>query len=115
MLQATENVFNKYNEPTKSCLLAMHKIAIDFNSEMSEGMKYGMPLINYKGKMFCYLWVDKKTSYPYYLMVKGDKLKHSQLEKGDRKKMCILTINPNNDIDISIINEVFSEALSLYK
>lgn len=93
-------------------MFAMHHIAIQYNDEMGEDLKYGMPLITYKGKPFCYLWMDKKTKYPYYLMVKGDKISHPALEQGDRKRMKVLLVNPNEDLPVETINEVFTLAMS---
>lgn len=115
MLQAIENVFVKYSEPTQSCLFALHNIALNYNEEMKEDIKYGMPLISYKGKPFCYIWVDKKTKYPYLLIVRGNLINHPDLEIGDRKKMKTLPINPNEDIPIEKVIEVFDLAVKHYK
>jgi hypothetical protein len=65
--------------------------------------------------MFCYLWVDKKTSEPYLLMVEGKHLNHPQLEAGKRERMKILRIDSNNDIDIPTIETILGEALDLYR
>lgn len=114
MLQSIYSVFIQNDEQVQNCLFAMHHIAIQYNDEMGEDLKYGMPLITYKGKPFCYLWMDKKTKYPYYLMVKGDKISHPALEQGDRKRMKILPIVPNNDIPIETVYAVFDMAIALY-
>lgn len=112
MLQTIHTVFIQNDEPVRSCLFAMHQIALQYSDDMGEDLKYGMPLITCKGKPFCYLWTDKKTKYPYYLMVQGNKINHPALEQGDRKRMKILPINPNNDIPIETIKEVFTLAMS---
>jgi hypothetical protein len=114
MLQAIENVFTKYEEPTQSCLFALHNITLKYNNQMAEGLKYGMPVITYNGKPFCYLWVDKKNYYPYLLIVKGDMIEHPDLEKGDRKKMKTFTVNPHEDIPVGKIYEIFELAIGLY-
>jgi len=108
MLQATENIFIKTAEPTQSCLFALHTIVLKYDAQMGEDFKYGIPL------QFCYIWVDKKTQYPYLLMVKGNKIEHPDLEKGDRKQMKILTINPNKDIPMKKIDAIFKMAMTLY-
>lgn len=115
MLNAIDNVFIKHNEPTKSCLYAIHTIVLGYDKNFGEDIKYGMPLITYKGKPFCYIWVDKKTKYPYLLIVRGDKIHHPYLEQGDRKRMKTFTINPNEDIPVEKIGEIFKLAMALYK
>ncbi len=115
MLQAVENIFSKIDEPARSCLYGLHSIALRYDEQMGEDCKYGMPLITYKGKPFCYLWVDKKTNHPYLLMVRGDKINHPALEQGDRKKMKTFTVDPNVDIPIEEIDEIFRMAMKLYK
>ncbi len=63
----------------------------------------------------CYLWRDKKSNEPYILMVEGKHLHHPKLEKGDRKRMKILRIDPNKDIDIELIHLILEKALDLYR
>ncbi|PKV50666.1 uncharacterized protein DUF1801 [Aquimarina sp. MAR_2010_214] len=103
------------NEPNKSCLLTMRDIIFNQDKNITETRKYGMPCFCYKGKMFCYLWVDKKTNEPYFLMVEGKHLDHPQLETGDRARMKIFRIDPNNDLPISTINLILNQALDLYR
>jgi len=74
-----------------------------------------MPCFCYKNKMFCYLWIDRKTLEPYMLFVEGQHLKHRKLEVGSRKRMKILRINPNKDIPINIIKGLLNQALDLYR
>ena len=102
-------------EPNKSCLLAMRDILLNIDKDVSETRKYGMPCFCYKGKAFCYLWTDKKSNDPYFLMVEGKHLNHHQLEAGDRSRMKIFRIAPNKDLPISNIHFVLNEALDLYR
>lgn len=106
--------FDKH-EPNKSCLLTMRSIILNQDEDITETRKYGMPCFCYKGKMFCYLWVDKKTHEPYFLMVEGKHLDHPQLETGDRARMKIFRIDPNNDLPVSTINLILNQALDLYR
>jgi len=69
----------------------------------------------YRGKAFCYLWKDKKTNEPYFLLVEGKRLSHAVLEAGDRKRMKILRVSPTEDLPIEVITAVLKEALLLYK
>ena len=102
-------------EPNRSCLLAMRDIVLKSDDEVEETRKYGMPCFCYRGKAFCYLWTDKKTDEPYFLMVEGKHLNHPSLEFGDRARMKTLSVNPNDDLPIETINAVLIEALNLYK
>lgn len=102
-------------EPNKSCLLALRKIALDQDPEISETQKYGMPCFCYKKKMFCYLWIDKKSNEPYFLMVEGNRLDHPKLEKGTRSRMKILRIDPNRNLPVTLIRSILKQALDLYR
>tara|TARA_R110002049_G_scaffold9962_1_gene49627 strand:+ start:6966 stop:7172 length:207 start_codon:yes stop_codon:yes gene_type:complete len=53
-------------EPNKSCLLAMRGIVLNYGKKITETRKYGMPCFCYKGKMFCYIWIDKKNQWPLF-------------------------------------------------
>jgi hypothetical protein len=102
-------------EPQKSCLLAMRDIVLAYDSHISETTKYGMPCFCYKGKMFCYLWMDKKSLEPYFLMVEGKHLEHPALEVGSRARMKIFRVDPNKDLPIIAIDLIMNQALNLYK
>jgi hypothetical protein len=115
MIRELDQFYAKKEEPNKSCLLALRAIILQQDEAISETRKYGMPCFCYKGKMFCYLWVDKKTGEPYLLMVEGVHLEHSNLEKGTRKRMKILRVNSTKDLEIALIEEILKEALDLYR
>ncbi|MCM5528434.1 DUF1801 domain-containing protein [Parasegetibacter sp. NRK P23] len=115
MLEELHNFYLSKEEPNKSCLLALREIILTLAPNITETRKWGMPCFCYKKKMFCYLWTDKKTDEPYILMVEGKYLEHPALEKGSRSRMKILRINPNKDLPIKTIEEIFQKALDLYK
>ncbi len=102
-------------EPNKGCLLSLRDIILKQDENITETTKYGMPCFCYRKKMFCYLWVDKKTGEPYILFVEGQYLKHSGLEIGNRSRMKIFRINPNKDIPISTLEMLLNKALDLYR
>ena len=105
----------KKEEPLRSCLLAMRDLIIEFDSSISETRKYGMPCFIYNGKAFCYLWIDKKTFEPYYLIVDGNKLDHPELESGDRARMKIFRVSPDKDLPVATIFEIFEATKALYE
>lgn len=101
------------SEPNRGCFLAMRQVVLSSSSEVVETLKYGAPCFILKGKPFCYLWKEKKSDHPYFLMVDGKLLNHPELEAGDRKKMKILRVDPNQDLDIVTIKEVLMEAIEI--
>lgn len=103
------------DEPNKSCLLTLRNIILNQDENITETTKYGMPCFCYKKKMFCYLWIDKKTNEPYILFVEGKYLDHAALEVGDRSRMKILRINPNKDFPLQLIVLLLNDALNLYR
>jgi len=115
MISQSEEFYIGHKEPNKGCLLALRQIILEQDPNITETTKYGMPCFCYNGKMFCYLWVDKKTKEPYLLMVEGKHLDHPELERGDRSRMKILRLNSNLDLPIETIDLILNQALDLYR
>jgi len=114
-LSQTDNFYLNQPEPNKSCLLALRDTILQQDQHITATIKYGMPCFCYKGKMFCYLWVDKKTQAPYILFVEGKHLHHPKLETGTRKRMKTFTINPNKDLPLATIQTLLQQAIALYQ
>lgn len=114
-MEADNAFYFDKQEPQKSCLLAMRDIILDYDPHISETTKYGMPCFCYKGKMFCYLRMDKKSHEPYFLMVEGKHLEHPNLETGSRARMKIFKVDPNKDLPMLDINLIMNQALDLYR
>lgn len=110
-----DSYYLRKEEPAKSCLLALRDVILNYDPNISETRKYGMPCFCYKKKMFCYLWTDKKTDEPYMLMVEGKHLNHPKLEIGKRSRMKIFRLDPNNDLPIATIKLILKQALDLYR
>ena len=102
-------------EPNRSCLQALRSIILRQDENITETRKWGMPCFCFRKNMFCYLWQDKKTNEPYILMVEGKYLDHPQLEVGNRSRMKIFRINPNEDLPIQVIELILNQALDLYR
>jgi len=102
------------DEPLKSCLLYLREHILAFDKNITEAWKYSMPFFCYKGKMFCYLWVNKKTRQPYLGIVEGRKIEHSLLITEKRSRMKIMNIDAGRDIPVNSINEVLKMAIDLY-
>lgn len=114
-MKPSDNFYISQEEPIKSCLLAMRSILLESDPNVSETKKYGMPCFCFYNKMFCYLWIDKKTNNPYYLFVEGKHLKHPMLKSEVRKRMKVLHINPHKNLQVVMIRNIITQALDLYK
>lgn len=115
MIEPLHNYYLNKKEPNKSCLLALRSIILNQDTNITETQKWRMPCFCYKKKMFCYLWTDKKTDQPYMLMVEGKYLDHPELEKGERSRMKIFRVNPNQDLPVKTIEDILQKALNLYR
>ncbi len=115
MIDELEKYYFSKKEPNRSCLLALRSVILKQSDEITETMKWRMPCFCFRKKMFCYLWVDKKTEEPYILMVEGKHLDHPELEVGNRSRMKIFRINPNRDLPITTMELILNQALDLYR
>jgi uncharacterized protein YdhG (YjbR/CyaY superfamily) len=115
MEKTIQNFYLFENEPVSSCLLALKAIIQAHDQNLEASMKYGMPFFSYGGNMFCYLWVDKKTQFPYIGMVEGYKIDHPLLIADKRSRIKIIDFNPNEDLPIDTINEILKLGIDLYK
>jgi hypothetical protein len=100
-------------EPDKSCLLALRSYIVQSDKNITEAWKYRMPFFCYKGKMFCYLWVNKKSKLPYVGFVDGKLMSHPKLLVEKRSRMKILLIDPSKDIPVTLIKSILKEAIKL--
>jgi hypothetical protein len=115
MLRDIDNFYLSKADPAKSCLMALRDLILDYDKEITATWKYKMPVFYYKGKMFCYLWIDKKTGWPYLGMVEGNKIDHPKLIQGNRSRMKIMMIDPNKDLPVKTIKAIFNSAIKLYR
>lgn len=115
MQSQLQDFYASKDESTQSCLFALRDIILEFNPEITETVKYGMPCFVYGKKHFCYLWTDKKSGHPYILIVEGNNIDHPSLIQGDRKRMKELPVDPGKDIPVKIIYDIFNLALTYYK
>ncbi|WP_417602570.1 DUF1801 domain-containing protein [Owenweeksia hongkongensis] len=111
--QEIDNFYLNLTEPNRGCMLSLRDIISNYHPDITQEWKYRLPFFYLKGKMFCYLWVDKKTTHPYIGFTDGGKMEHPSLIQGDRKRMKILLIDPNNDIPLNLLKEILNEALAL--
>jgi len=108
-----QNFYLEQEEPLGSCFVGLREIILSFDEQMSEHWKWKLPFFCFKGKNLCYLWKEKKTDIPYIGFVEGQQIEHHSLEQGDRKRMKILKVDPNDDLPLVFIQEVLKEAIEL--
>lgn len=73
---------------------------------MEESWKWSLPSYSYRGKHFCYIWIDKKTKMPYIGFKNSHLVEHPELILGNRKLFKTYMIDPSKDIDIQTLNEI---------
>ncbi|NNE15296.1 MAG: DUF1801 domain-containing protein [Saprospiraceae bacterium] len=114
MTSTIDNFYITQEEPNKSCLMALRQIILNMDDKVTPEWKYNMPMFYYKKKMFCYVWVDKKTNYPYLGLVEGKEVDHPHLVQGKRSRMKIFNINPHEDLPITDIKKVLTTLIKFY-
>lgn len=114
MLTELESFFRLKPEPQQSCLYFLRSIITNFDPEIRETYKWKLPFYTLKGKMFCYLWIDKKNDQPYICFTKGNELDHPLLVQGERKKMKAFYVDPYEDIDVKTLTELLNLAREKY-
>jgi len=111
--QEIDSFYLNLPEPNRGCMLSLRHILSNCHPDITQEWKYRLPFFYLRGKMFCYLWVDKKTKHPYIGFTDGGKMSHPLLVQGDRKRMKILLIDPEEDVPIKTLQKVLDEALEL--
>ncbi len=114
MISELDGYYLSKEEPVRSYLLALRHHILNYDDFISETWTHRMPMFRYKGKLLCYLWIDKKTYQPYLGIYKGIDIEHPLLGLGNRNKMKVLNFNAEEDIPFDLINEIFGMAAKLY-
>ena len=114
-MEKMDHFYLDYEEPIKSCLLALRDIILRQNPEISAAWKYGMPFFYFRGKMFCYLWVRKKSGQPYLGIVEGKHFDQPFLLQEKRSRIKIMLFDPTEDLPLETIELILQQALKLYQ
>ena len=114
MISELDAYYVSKEEPVRSTLLAIRSYILDYNEYMTETWTHRMPMFRYRGKLFCYLWTDKKTYHPYLGIYRGIEIDHPNLDLGNRNKMKVMYFDPEKDVPTKIIGEIFDLAIKLY-
>ena len=113
-MKPIDNFYLEKKEPIKSCLLALKSMIINYHPDIEPRWYYRLPCFMYKNQIFCYLWVDKKTNFPYIAIGKGVHIDHPDLIQGNRTFVKLLLVDPSKDIPQKKIYDIFDLAMQLY-
>jgi len=114
MLRPIDQWYLDKEEPARSCLQVLREYVLQLHPSINEAWKYRMPFFTINGKMFCYLWTDKKTGAPYIGIVEGNKINEPLLVQEKRARMKIFVIDPAKDLPMKDISRVMKKVLKLY-
>lgn len=114
-MKALDNFYLRQEESVRGVFLALKELILVQDKEVTSELKYGMPFFCYKGKMFCYLWVNKKTGQPYIGLVEGKYFTQPFLLQEKRSRMKIMLLDPNRDLPVQTISTLIKQALDLYR
>lgn len=114
-MKALDDFYFRQEEPVRAVFLVLKELILGQDKNVTNELKYGMPFFCYKGKMFCYLWVNKKTGQPYIGLVEGKYFTQPFLLQEKRSRMKIMLLDPNRDLPVQTINTVIKQALDLYR
>ena len=113
-MKELDQFYYNTEEPTKSCFLALRDYILSLHPAITPEWKYKLPFFYFKGKMFCYLWKDKKTKQPYLAFMKAPFLQHPDLYLGDKKMVKKLFLNPEEDLPIETIKDISEQFFALF-
>lgn len=112
MLKPADDFFMRQQEPAKTCLAFLRALIMCSAAGVHEKMSYGMPFYYMGGQRFCYLWVHKATGMPYIGAVNGASIDFPGLEAGDRTRMKVYYVDPEQDVPVAEINQLLKLAIA---
>ena len=114
MLHQLAIFYAEQSEPNQGFMLGLRQIILNYDASVTEHWKWKIPFFYYRNKPFCYIWRDAKTNNPYLGIVKAAHIENKHLIKGNRKTMKIFPFDPNKDIPVDDIYEIFEMLKPLY-
>lgn len=103
-----DSYFLSKPEPQQSCLLFLRHYILSFNKNFSEHYKFKIPFYYFNNKWCCYLSISKKTQQIYIGFIQGYQLQHPKLVSEGRKQIKVFYIDPEKDIDIKSLKQIFN-------
>ncbi len=109
LVNPLEHYYDKQNDETKACLLALKSIIISVDPEIVHFRKYQIPFFRYKDFAISFLWVNKKKILLGFVQDKKVIPQRDGLRQKDR--ISTLEINPLEDIPIDEIKHRIRELI----
>jgi hypothetical protein len=109
----THNFFHTLEEPYQSCLLFLRNFILESSENISESWKSHTPFYYYRKKWIVFISYHPKTKVIYIAFVDGAKISHPLLVGEGRKKMKILYIDPEKDIEVRALKQIMKKAIDL--
>lgn len=113
MKDLLNNNFFSSTEPQRSCLLFLRDFILGYSNNVSEKWSNNTPFYYLKKKSLCFISYDPKTKIIYISFTKGFLITHKALVSEGRKKARIIYVDPEKDIDLKTLKQVFDMACSL--
>jgi hypothetical protein len=113
MLQQPENYFHSLPEPERGCLLFLRDFLLAYPVKLEESWKNHTPFYYCNKKWIGWINYDPKTRGIYISFANGNKMDHPKLVSEGRKKMKILHVDPNRDVDINSLGEILKQVTVL--
>lgn len=113
-MKELDHFYDSLDEPYYSCYWAIKNWILQNDENFTQEWKYQLPFFYYKKKPFCYLWKDSKSQTPYIGFSHGFMVEHFALEKGDRTRIKILRIDPDLDLPVEQMREIFELIKTTY-
>ena len=107
-LTALEHYYEKQNELTRECLLALKAIILSVDENIVHTRKYQIPFFCYKDFNLGFLWVHRKKILVGFI--------EDKKTLPEQKKDIVFTIeiNPLEDISVDVIQSNFKKLISKY-
>jgi len=112
LVNPLEHYYDKQNDETKACLLALKSIIMSVDPQIVHFRKYQIPFFRYKNFGISFLWVNKKKILLGFVQDKKIIPQGDGLRQKDR--ISTLEINPMEDIPIDEIKHRIRELIGKY-
>lgn len=108
-----EQFYEKQPAELREVYLALKKLILSQDHDITPEWRYKLPFFYYKGKMLCYFWFHKKLKQPYISFMDANLLLDQRLLMEDRKRAGILLINTQEDLPVETISEIVDNAMKI--
>jgi hypothetical protein len=112
-INSLDYYYEKQEELTKECLLALKSIFMSIDDEIIHFRKYQIPFFKYNEFNLGFLWVNKKKIFLGFTVDK--KVLFQTKQSGQKDLISTMEIDPLKDIPILLIENKINNLLRRYK